>query len=74
MCRVDERHLTGISAPSLRSSPADMCESAGRMMPILLTDCHDTWYSRGTKEYATEDSTVSAWLGLISAVEHIYPW
>ena len=35
---------------------------------------HDTNHPCSTKKYATADSTVSTWLGLISAVQHTHLW
>ena len=41
-------------------------------LAIMHIYIYMTLISRGTKEYATVDSTVSTWLDLISAVQHTH--
>ena len=45
-----------------------------KSVPIYVIVHVQIPYSCGTKECATADSTVSAWLSLINAVQHIRSW
>ena len=60
-----------MAKPNLLAGPGSV---AGKYV-LCLYSVHDTnHHVVPWSIYATADSTVSAWLGLISAVQHTLPW
>ena len=58
------------------ATPPDTCSTRNRNVQCICTQTcmHPTTqaHTHDIKEYATADSTVSTWLGLVSAVQHTH--